>query len=404
MLSVEEAGRRILGTFSVLPAEPAPLLDALGLTLAEDICATFDIPPLSNSAMDGYAVRAEDTLQATPDSPRRLRILSNLPAGYVSDRTVEPGTAIRIMTGAPVPEGADAVVQVELTDRQGDDVLVQAEVARWRNVRHAGEDVRAGETVLARGARIRPAEVGVLASLGLERVPVVRRPKVGILATGDELLELGEPLAAGKIYNSNAYSTAAQVLEAGGVPVRLGVARDTQDSLRGKLGAALQAGVDMLISSGGVSVGDFDLVKDMLAAEGEVDFWQVNMKPGKPLAFGRLAGVPMLGLPGNPVSSMVSFELFGRPALHKMLGQPLSPRPQVTARLLDRYHKTDGRRHFLRVRVEERDGEHVARLTGEQGSGILTSLSRANGLAVVPESSAGLRPGDQVTVSMLDWL
>ena len=352
MLSVEEAGARILAAFSPLPAEPTPLLDALGGTLAEDAVAGFDIPPLPNSAMDGYAVRVGDTEGASPASPRRLRITANLAAGYVSERRVETGTAIRIMTGAPVPEGAEAVIQVELTERDGDDVLVHAPMPPRRNIREAGEDVRRGETVLPRGVRIRAAEIGVLASLGLASVQAHRRPRVGILATGDEVVEPGEPLGPGKIYNANAYSTAAQVREAGGEPLLLGIARDSRESLLEKIAQALERGADMLISSGGVSVGDFDLVKDMLASQGEIDFWQVNMKPGKPLAFGRLGGVPMIGLPGNPVSSMISFELFGRPAIHRMLGLPPSPRRMVEARMLDPYTMTDDRRYFIRVRVE----------------------------------------------------
>ncbi len=402
MLSVEEAGQHILAAFSTLPPEPTPLLASLGQTLAEDVVAGFDIPPLANSAMDGYAVRVDDTLGASPESPRRLRIAFNLAAGYVADRSVEPGTAIRIMTGAPVPDGTEAVIQVELTQREGDDVLVMSEIAPSRNVRLAGEDVRAGEVVLARGTRVRPAEVGVLASLGLEAVVCPRRPRVGILATGDELAEPGQPLAPGKIYNSNAYSTAAQVMEAGGVPLDLGIARDTRESLSEKIEQALAQGADMLISSGGVSVGDFDLVKDMLAAQGEIDFWQVNMKPGKPLAFGHLGGVPMLGLPGNPVSSMISFELFGRPAIREMLGLPLTPRPQVLARMEGAYQKTDKRRHYLRVQVRNGDGGYTASLTGDQGSGILTSMSRANGLAVVPEEWPDVRPGQEVPVWLLE--
>lgn len=401
MLSVEEAGERILAAFARLSPESAPVLEALGLVLAEDVVASFDIPPLANSAMDGYAVRVADTTGASVNAPRRLRISSNLAAGYVSETALEPGAAIRIMTGAPVPEGSEAVIQVELTEREADDVLVLAEVTARRNIREAGEDVQTGQTVLTAGTRIRPAEIGVLASLGLASVPCVRRPRVGILATGDELLEPGDPLAPGKIYNANAYSTAAQVREAGGEPLLLGIARDTRESLNEKIEQAIGQGADMIVSSGGVSVGDFDLVKDMLAAQGEIDFWQVNMKPGKPLAFGHLGGVPMIGLPGNPVSSMISFELFGRPAIQKMLGQPVAGRRKVDACMEDAYQKTDDRRHYLRVQVREHADGWRARLTGEQGSGILTSLTRANGIAIIPEAWEGVQPGQEVPVWLL---
>jgi len=351
--------------------------------------------------MDGYAVRVADTTGASVNAPRRLRISSNLAAGYVSETALQPGAAIRIMTGAPVPEGSEAVIQVELTEREADDVLVLAEVTARRNIREAGEDVQTGQTVLTSGTRIRPAEVGVLASLGLASVPCVRRPRVGILATGDELLEPGDPLAPGKIYNANAYSTAAQVREAGGEPLLLGIARDTRESLNEKIEQAIGQGADMIVSSGGVSVGDFDLVKDMLAAQGEIDFWQVNMKPGKPLAFGHLGGVPMIGLPGNPVSSMISFELFGRPAIQKMLGQPVAGRRKVDACMEDAYQKTDDRRHYLRVQVREDPAGWRARLTGEQGSGILTSLTRANGIAIIPEAWKSVQPGQEVPVWLL---
>ena len=401
MLSVEEAGERILAAFARLSPESAPVLEALGLVLAEDVVASFDIPPLANSAMDGYAVRVADTTGASVNAPRRLRISSNLAAGYVSETALQPGAAIRIMTGAPVPEGSEAVIQVELTEREADDVLVLAEVTARRNIREAGEDVQTGQTVLTAGTRIRPAEIGVLASLGLASVPCVRRPRVGILATGDELLEPGDPLAPGKIYNANAYSTAAQVREAGGEPLLLGIARDTRESLNEKIEQAIGQGADMIVSSGGVSVGDFDLVKDMLAAQGEIDFWQVNMKPGKPLAFGHLGGVPMIGLPGNPVSSMISFELFGRPAIQKMLGQPVAGRRKVDACMEDAYQKTDDRRHYLRVQVREHADGWRARLTGEQGSGILTSLTRANGIAIIPEAWEGVQPGQEVPVWLL---
>jgi len=401
MLSVEEAEKRILDSIHVLNDVEVSLLDALGLTLAEDIIANFDVPPHSNSAMDGYAVRAEDIVGASKDKPIRLQVISNVPAGYLADRAVQPGTAIRIMTGAPLPEGADTVVQVELTQTEGDKVLVKASLPRGRNVRLAGEDIKSGQKVLSSGEIISAADIGVLASLGRKTVRCIRRPKVAILATGDEVVEPGEVLPPGKIYNSNSYAVAAQVKEAGGIPVLLGIARDTRESLANKLQEALALQVDLIVSSGGVSVGDFDLVKDMLTAEGSMEFWQVNMKPGKPLAFGHVRGVPMLGLPGNPVSSMISFELFGRPSIKKMMQQYPEERTMVTAFMEEGYKKTDDRRHFVRVKLHRSNGKFFARLTGEQGSGILTSLMHADGIAIVPEDKPALEPGDEVKVMLI---
>ncbi len=412
MISVEEAQERVLAYVEPLPPEERPLLEALGQVLVDDVRAAFDVPPLDNAAMDGYAVRAEDTQGASPERPVTLRVIADLAAGYTSDRTVERGTAIRIMTGAPLPTGADAVVQFEHTDEAGrgraetsggppESVTIYRAAAPRLNVRDAGEDIRAGEIVLRRGTVLRPAEIGVLASLGHATVRVHRRPRVAVLATGDELVPVGEPLAPGKIYNSNSYSVAAQVMRYGGVPVLLGIARDRRDELVAKVRQALTA--DLLITSGGVSMGDFDVVKDVLAAEGEVTFWRVRMKPGKPLAFGRIGGVPHLGLPGNPVSSMVTFEMFARPAILKMLGRTNWHKPTVEATLADGERNRDLRRVYLRAHVVKQDGQYVAHLTGPQGSGILTSMAYANGLAVIPEDVPEVRPGDRVQVLMLDW-
>jgi molybdopterin molybdotransferase len=321
------------------------------------------------------------------------------------------------MTGAPLPAGADAVVPFEITsdaDRSKDarlaspaeEIEVREAVGARANVRPAGEDIRQGEQVMAPGRVIRPQEVGVLASLGHETVLVHRRPRVAILATGDELLEVHEPLAPGKIRNSNEYTNAALVTRTGAIPIRLGIARDTQTELTDKIRAGLAQGADLFLTSGGVSVGDYDVVKDVLGTEGQMQFWQVNMRPGKPLAFGLLAGphgpVPLIGLPGNPVSAMVSFEQFARPALLKMLGHKDLAKPAVRA-ILDEPLASSGRRTFARVIVTQRAGRYHARSTGEQGSGVLTSMSRANGLAEVPEGDRGLPAGSEVTVQMLDW-
>jgi molybdopterin molybdotransferase len=402
MLSVEEALERVLAEFHPLEPEQVPIIETLGRVLAEDVVADADIPPHANSSMDGYAVLAADTAGASHQAPSRLRVVGELAAGYVAHAAVVPGTAIRIMTGAPIPSGADAVVRVEDTEAAGEWVEILAEVPEGWYVRPAGEDVRQGELALPQGTFVRPQEVGMLAALGHSHVQVVRRPRVAILATGDEVVAVEEPLAPGKIRNANSYSNAAQVAKYGGIPVMLGIARDRVEELTAKISAGLAQGVDLFLTSGGVSVGDFDLVKDVLAAEGELEFWRVRMKPGKPLAFGRIGGVPVLGLPGNPVSVMVSFEMFVRPAILKMLGMTGWERRTVEATLMDAVRRKDDRRHYLRVRVEQHDGEVRAFLTGGQGSGILSSMVKANALAIIPEDWTHAPAGAQVRVIMLD--
>ena len=415
MISVDQALDKILGSVSVLEAEPAPILETVGQVLAEDIYASFDIPPLDNSAMDGYAVRAEDTAGASPQSPRLLRVIDTVMAGSISEREVVPGTAVRIMTGAPIPRGADAVARFEITDaaQRKDatrEVAILAEVKLGNDLRRAGEDIARGARVLGRGTVIRPAEVGVLASLGRTEVAVIRRPRVAILVTGDELVDIKKPLPAGKIYDSNTYSLAALVRRYGGIPQVLGLASDSEDLLRAKLNQSLDA--DMLITTGGVSLGDFDLVKDVLAREGELVFWRVRMRPGNPLAFGRIKGrskkgvakeIVHLGLPGNPVSAMVTFEVFACPAMLKMMGRQNLAKPTIEAIIEEPMDNGSGFRIFARAIVEERSGRYFARLTGPQGSGILTSMSRANGLVVVPEDRLRVAKGESVPVMMLDW-
>jgi molybdopterin molybdotransferase len=385
MLSVEEAQERVLSVFAPLEAEHVPIVQAVGRVLAEDIYADEDIPPYANSSMDGYAVQAADTTGATSESPARLCVIGELPAGSYPERQVTPRTAIRIMTGAPIPPGADAVVKVEDTGTDGEYVQVFFEVGAGNYVRPAGEDVHAGSLVLRRGRRLRPQDVGMLAALGHERAEVTRRPRVAILATGDELVPIDQPLGPGKIRDANSYSSAAQVIDCGAEPLLLGIARDRVEELTAKIQNGLEQNVDLFLTSGGVSVGAFDLVKDVLAAQGEIDFWRVRMKPGKPLAFGHMGGVPVLGLPGNPVSVMVSFEMFVRPALLKMQGVADWQRPLVEATLMDAIEHKDERRHFVRVQLVWEDDEYHAYLTGVQGSGILSSMVKANALAIVPE-------------------
>ena len=416
MISVEEALDKVLSYVEVLETEAVPILEAMGQVLAGDIASRIDIPPLDNSAMDGYAVRADDTQGASGQSPRLLRVIDTVIAGSISRQEVTPGTAIRIMTGAPVPGGADSVIRFEDTDedrRQGSDtgeIGILCEVNPGKNIRRAGEDIARGAIALRKGTVLRPAEIGVLASLGMSTVEVIRRPVVAVLATGNELVDIDQPLPAGKIYNSNTYSVASLVRRYGGIPRILGIAFDSEESLLNKLGQGLDA--DMLITSGGVSAGDYDMVKDVLASEGEITFWTVRMKPGKPLAFGTFRGVakngnpkrvPHLGLPGNPVSSMVTFELFARPAMLKMMGKKNLAKPVVEAVLEEPAVNTDGRRLYIRAIVTRRDGQYYASLTGPQGSGILTSMSLANGLVIVPEDTASVEAGEVVKVIMLGW-
>jgi len=417
MISVEEALEKVLSYVEVLEPERKPVLDCLGQVLAEDVYSDIDIPPLDNSAMDGYALRAKDTRGASESSPRYLVVVGEVAAGSISSQEVRPGTAIRIMTGAPLPEGADAVVRFEDTDEvsrksSGGDLSqigILCQVKKGLNVRGRGEDIAKGDLILKEGKVLRPQEIGVLASLGRSTALVIRRPIVAILATGDELVGVDQPLAPGKIHDSNTYTIAAEVSRYGGIPKILGIGRDSVRSLTEKIDEGLDA--DMLITSGGVSKGDYDIVKDVLAEHGEVGFWTVCMKPGKPLAFGviknveggRKGRVPHLGLPGNPVSSMITFEQFARPAILKMMGKKILAKPAIRAIIEDDVVNTDGRRLFARVIVTRRGGQYHASPTGPQGSGILTSMARANGLAVIPENSKGVKAGDVVEVQMLDW-
>ncbi|MBM4416551.1 MAG: molybdopterin molybdotransferase MoeA [Chloroflexi bacterium] len=417
MISVEKARARILAHFAPLPAVELPLVDALGLVLAEDVRAGFDVPPAANTSMDGYAVRAADTAGATPADPRTLHVVGYLAAGSAFAGEVAAGEALRIMTGAPMPHSADAVVPFEETDEQergrwtdAPHPTVRIDVAArpGANVRNAGEDVRAGERVLPAGTLLRAAHVGVLASLGLDRVGVHRRPRVAVISTGDELLRPGEPLAPGKIYDANAFSLAAAVRECGGEPRVLDVARDTVEAVTARIHDALRE-ADVLITSAGVSRGDFDVVKDVLAREGEVGFWTVRMRPGKPLAFGRFRTadgrtVPHLGLPGNPVSALMTFELFARPALFTMLGRSDWQRPVARAVAAERIVNPDGRRFFARafVSFDSAAQRYIARLTGPQGSGVLTSMTLANAYAICPEDVPAIEPGEQCDVWLFD--
>lgn len=420
MISVEEALEKILNEVNTLEAESVPILDSLGQVLAEDIKSDINVPPLDNSAMDGYAVLAADTRGAGAESPKTLRVIDTVMAGSISNQKVVPGTAVRIMTGAPVPKGADAVVQFENTDEEtrkaGSSVQPATQVAILKeaspklNIRRAGEDISKGAIVLRKGTVIRPSEIGLMASVGYSQVKAIRRPVVAVLSTGNELVSVNEPLPEGKIHDSNTYSIASLVKRTGAVPKILGIARDDEAELVSKLSQAQDA--DMLLTTGGVSMGDYDMVKDILARDGEMVFWKVRVKPGKPLAFGKIKGkdkigkaknVPHLGLPGNSVSCMVSFELFVRPALLKMMGKTNITRPTVDAIMEDDVKNDAGRRIYDRAIVEKRNGHYYARLTGPQSSGILSSMGLANGLVIIPEDRKEVKKGETVLAVMLDW-
>jgi molybdopterin molybdotransferase len=400
MLTVEEAREYVLGSIDRLEEVETPLLDAWGLNLAEEAVAGDDIPPFDNSAMDGYAVRADDIAAASNENPTALVVLGDLPAGYTADAVVGKGQAIRIMTGAPLPDGADTVVPVESTRAEDAQVLIMESLATGTHVRKAGEDVKTGEAVIAAGTEVGPAEVGMLASLGYARVRCFRRAVAGIISTGDELVGVEEELTPGKIRDSNSYTLYGMVREAGAEPLRLGVVGDDAAALERTINDNLDR-VDLFITSGGVSVGDYDMVKDVLGKLGEMNFWKVAMRPGKPQAFGHIGGKPLFGLPGNPVSVMVSFEQFVRPALLKMMGRSQIFRPEATAVLDSPIGRKTGRVEFIRVIVEWREGRYHARATGPQGSGILRSMVLGNALAVLPEDVGRLEAGSEVNIQLL---
>lgn len=417
MLGVEEARDRILSYFHRLDSAEVDLLDALDMVLAEDLVAPFNVPPLANSAMDGYAVIASDLAAASESSAVELPVAFSIAAGQLPQGPLAAGSVARIMTGAPVPDGADAVVPFEDTDeleRRGGSTLNEGRIGiklaaePGDNIRNAGEDIAAGELVLKAGTVLRPGAIGVAASLGRSNVKAYRRPIVAIISTGDELLDPGQPHQPGKIYNSNAYSLAAEVKRYGGVPLMSGIARDTIESLQERLAEALET-ADVVVTSAGVSKGDYDVVKDVLAKNGEIALWSIRMRPAKPLAFGTLNApdgrkVPHLGLPGNPVSAMVAFEQFGRPAIHLMMGRSEHQKPSVQAVLDDPVNNYDGRRVYARVLVYRSDsGELHAKSTGTQSSGALTSMAVANGLAICPDDVAKIEAGETATVEMLDW-
>jgi molybdopterin molybdotransferase len=397
MIPVSDARARILADVAgAAPEETLPVARGLGRVLARDVSAPFDVPPADNSAVDGYAILGADL---APGCRVRLRVVADLPAGAVYEGGIGPREALRIMTGAPMPRGADTVVPKELSEGSGDWVELTA-VERGANVRARGEDVRAGAVVLTAGSVLRPQDLGLIASLGFAEIVVHRRPRVALLSTGDEVVEPGQPRRPGQIYDANRFSLGGMVEGAGADTLDLGIVPDVRELLRERLLQAASA-ADVVLTSGGVSVGDYDLVKSVLGEIGGIDFWQVAMQPGRPLAVGRIAGALFFGLPGNPVASVLCFHLFVRPTLWKLGGRTRLDPECVTATALEPMRKREGRREFKRgiLRFTERGFE--VSTTGPQGSGILSSMVAANCLIILEESRGDVKPGEHVLVEPL---
>jgi molybdopterin molybdotransferase len=408
LLSVEEARSRILSHFEPVGTETLPLAECARRVLAADIAAQNNLPSFDNSSMDGFAVLASDLKDASTASPRTLNVVADIPAGTSPEVTLVTGQAARIMTGAPMPKGADAVIPVEDTDFDHrvpgapapKTVSVYKTVKEGDYVRARGTDVRTGQAVLKSGHKLRPQDLGLLAMLGVAEVPVYARPRVALLSSGDELIPVDAPLRPGKIRDSNTYTLAALIDEAGAEDIRLGIAADRRNSVEALLINAAGQKVDLILSSAGVSVGAFDFIKDVVEAQGELTFWRVNMRPGKPLAFGRFKDIPFIGLPGNPVSAFVGFEVFVRPALERLSGLETVSRPRVRVRLAENI-ASDGRESYLRAHVREESGILSANLAGHQGSGNLLSIVQANALLIIPAGVKSLAAGMEVDAWLL---
>ncbi len=408
LLSVEEARARILSHLQPVHSENLPLEECARRVLAADIAAPHDFPPFDNSSMDGFAVRAADVVDASPASPCALNVVADIAAGSSPQVRLLPRQAARIMTGAPLPSGADAVVPIEETDcherAPGDPlpsvVQVYKAVKPGDSVRTRGMDVQSGQIILQSGQRLRPPDLGLLAMFGMAHVEVYRRPRVALLSSGDELLPVQAALQLGKVRDSNTYTLSAAIQEAGAQAIQLGIAADRLEEVETLLKKAAAQGVDLILSSAGVSVGAFDFVKQAVETKGKLTFWRVNMRPGKPLAFGEYCGVPFIGLPGNPVSAFVGFEVFVRPALEKLGGLRLAARPRLRVRLAEPV-ESDGRESYLRAEIREEHGALTARLTGHQGSGNLLSLVQGNALLIIPPGVKSLAAGEEADAWML---
>lgn len=406
LLSVDEAVKQILAQIQPLPTEIVHITAAFGQILAEDIYSDLDLPPFPNSSMDGYAIKADDLISL----PLTLPVVMDIPAGFFPTQVLQSGQAARIMTGAPMPEGADAVVPVEDTDSVWDvgdaalqTVTIRKGAKRGDNVREIGENIKQGQLLLSAGTQLRPQDIGVLASVGRATVSVAVQPVVAILSTGDELVTADEPLTPGKIRDTNSYALAALVTQHGGIPKVLPIASDDLEAIRKLFQDALALNPALVISSAGVSVGAADYIRTILAELGQVNFWRINIRPGKPLAFGLLNGlngkVPFFGLPGNPVSAMVTFDVCVRPALFKMVGRV--DEPETVIAVTEEDFTSDGRRSYLRVKLRREGGRLLAKLTGTQSSGALFSMVLAEGLLIVPEGVMQVRAGEEFMVRLL---
>ena len=406
LLSVDEARERILSHFQPVATENLALTECANRVLAQDAVATTDLPHFDNSSMDGFALRVADVVNAAT-SPLSLRVVADIPAGISPTVSLAQGEAARIMTGAQVPDGADAVVPVEDTDFNNRDagsaapqsVVIGRSVKRGENIRPRGMDIHAGEVVLGKGRKLKPQDLGLLAMLGYSNIPVHQKARVALFSSGDELLEVGAQLEPGKIRDSNSYMLAALMEEAGAEVMRLGVAKDDYESVKALLDKAADLRVDLILSSAGVSVGAFDFVKEVIEAHGKMDFWRVNMRPGKPLAFGEYKNIRFIGLPGNPVSAFVGFEVFVRYVIGKLNGIYNGSRSKVRVRCAEQID-SDGRESYLRAELHEENGNFIAHLTGHQGSGNLHSLVRANALLIIPAGVKCVPAGQEVNA----WL
>jgi len=403
-LSAREAALHILQSIPRQPTLRLPLDEALGAVLAEPVVSPINLPAWTNSAMDGYATRADDVRGATADRPVTLTVVEQIPAGTFPARAIRAGECARIFTGAPLPDGADTVIRQEDTDLGRETVAIRSDRDAGANIRHAGEDIRRGVTVLEAGTELGAAELGVLASLAVGHPLVFRRPRVGILGGGDEIVDVDQPeeiLSGRKVASSNSHTLQALVRLAGGEPVNLGLARDTRESVRAHLERAPEC--DLLVTSAGISVGEHDHLRDAVGElGGAIDFWKLRMRPGAPVGFGQVLGVPWVGLPGNPVSAMVTFELFVRPALRAMSGHRLPFRRGTQVRAAEPISLRPTLQHFLRAVVTASGAGLQARLTGPQGSGILTSMVQANALLVVDEGRHEVAVGEALTAVLLD--